>query len=82
MRIQSRTRRDGKRATNVSMSDALVQQAKQLGVNISQACERGLTEEVARVRRERWLEENREAIEAYNERVEREGLPLAAYRQF
>jgi hypothetical protein len=29
-----------------------------------------------------WLAENREAIEAYNERVEREGLILEEFRRF
>lgn len=31
---------------------------------------------------ERWREENREAIEAYNAFIEREGLPLAEFRKF
>jgi antitoxin CcdA len=30
----------------------------------------------------RWKEQNAEAIKAYNERVEREGLLLAKYRRF
>jgi post-segregation antitoxin (ccd killing protein) len=29
-----------------------------------------------------WLVENRVAIEAWNEQVERDGLPLARFRQF
>jgi len=29
-----------------------------------------------------WNEENREAVQSYNERIEREGLPLAKYRSF
>jgi post-segregation antitoxin (ccd killing protein) len=33
-------------------------------------------------RRAEWLAENWEAIEVYNERVERNGLTLAAYRAF
>jgi antitoxin CcdA len=31
---------------------------------------------------ERWNEENKAAIEHYNARIEREGLPLARYRSF
>lgn len=31
---------------------------------------------------QRWLEENREAIESSNRWVEENGLPLAKYRQF
>ena len=33
-------------------------------------------------RRAQWLGDNREAIEAYNERVETRGLTLAQYRRF
>ena len=29
-----------------------------------------------------WNQDNREAVAAYNERIEREGLPLARYRTF
>jgi hypothetical protein len=29
-----------------------------------------------------WNEENKPAIDAYNQRIERDGLPLAKYRSF
>ena len=32
--------------------------------------------------RQRWLEENREAIDQYNARIERDGLTLRRDRQF
>ena len=53
-----------------------------MGVNLSQACERGLAAAVAESRRERWLAENKEAIDSWNSYVAEHGLPLAAYRQF
>jgi len=53
-----------------------------MGINLSQACERGLAAEVAGARRSRWLQENREAMEAWNDHVAEHGLPLAAFRQF
>lgn len=71
-----------KRPTNVSLRSDLIEEAKQLDINISEACERGLSEEVARARREKWLEENRAAIEASNAYVDKHGLPLARYRMF
>jgi antitoxin CcdA len=74
--------RAGRRATNVSVSEALVDEARALGINLSQACERGLAEEVAERRRARWLAENRQAIEDCNMRIERHGPTLAAYRRF
>jgi len=60
----------------------LLAEAKQPDIIISDASEAGSRERVSAARRERWLEENREAIEDYNARVERDGLTLAPYRQF
>lgn len=71
-----------RRATNVSLDHDYVAEAKALGINISQACERGLIETVKEARAARWLEDNREAIEGYNKYVAEHGLPLAKYRMF
>jgi antitoxin CcdA len=71
-----------RRATNVTLPESLIQEARALGVNLSQACERGLAAEVTRARRQRWLAENRDAMDAWNGHVAEHGLPLAAYRQF
>ncbi|WP_448202798.1 type II toxin-antitoxin system CcdA family antitoxin [Azospirillum sp. sgz302134] len=71
-----------KKATNVSLNSALLEEAKSLGVNVSRACERGLALQIAEVRAQRWLEENKDALESSNAYVERNGLPLAQYRQF
>lgn len=74
--------RGPRRPTNVSLPAELIGDAKALNVNISQACEKGLAEAVAKTRAERWIEENRAAIESSNAYVEKHGLPLARYRQF
>ena len=71
-----------RRAANVTLPEALLREAREMGVNVSQACERGLAAEVAALRRRRWLDENGAAMQAWNEHVERHGLPLAAYRPF
>lgn len=68
--------------TNVSLDAALVEEAKALGVNISLASAWGLEQAVKKARGERWLEENREALDAYNAYVAANGLPLAKYRLF
>lgn len=76
--------RDGRPAkrTNLSLDAGLVEEARELGVNISQASNRGLEQAVKRARSERWLEENRAALDSYNDWVERNGLPLETYRLF
>ena len=71
-----------RRATNVTLPEPLLREARSLGINLSQACERGLAVAVAERRRARWLEENRDAMDAWNKHVGEQGLPLAVYRQF
>ncbi len=73
---------NARRATNVTLPEALLHEARTMGVNLSQACERGLAVAVAEGRRQRWLAQNRDAIADWNEHVAAHGLPLAAYRQF
>ena len=71
-----------KRATNVSLRTDLIEEAKRLNINVSQACEEGLAQRVAKSHAEEWLEANRAAIDYWNEYVEKNGLPLERYRQF
>jgi antitoxin CcdA len=71
-----------KRPTNVSLSVELVVEAKKFGINISQACEIGLSEKVRKAKAEKWLEENREAMDWSNKYVEEHGIPLARHRMF
>lgn len=75
--VKSRTK-----PTNVSLDVALVEEAKELGVNISQAAAWGLEQAVAKTRAERWLEENRAALDSYNAYIEANGLPLSDLRLF
>jgi antitoxin CcdA len=58
---------------------ALVALAKELNVNISQACETGLAAQVREARAAKWLEENREAIAAYDKWVEENGVTLERF---
>ncbi len=71
-----------RRPTNVTLSEPLLAEARALGINLSQACERGLATAVAEARAQRWLAETRPAMDAWNDHVERHGLPLADFRQF
>jgi len=71
-----------KRPTNVSLSRYLLDEAKTLGVNVSQACERGLEEQIRATRASAWLAANRAALDSSNDFVERHGLPLARHRLF
>jgi antitoxin CcdA len=71
-----------KKATNVSLAENLLAEAKELRINVSQAAEAGVARAVAEKRAELWLKENWEAIESSNAYVEKHGLPLEKYRMF
>ena len=71
-----------KRAVNLSLDSKVLDSARELGLNLSATVDALLAEEVKRRYWERWNSENREAIAHYNERIAREGLPLARYRSF
>ncbi len=62
-----------KRPANLSLNSRVLDLARELGMNLSQTVDALLEEEVRRRLRERWLERNQSAIEAYNARIEREG---------
>ena len=80
MRIREDYAGYGKRATNVSINQGLLEEAKALDINLSATLERALAAEVRARRREKWLEENREAIAAYNARVREHGVFSAMFR--
>ncbi len=71
-----------KRATNVSLSDPLIAEAKALGINLSQAAENGIAQAIRDKKTELWLIENKHAIDSANEYVEKHGLPLARFWRF
>ena len=71
-----------KRPTNVSLDGAVIDAARALGINVSQACEQGLRDTVAAARERQWRDENRAAIDDANGFVEEHGLPLSRFRQF
>jgi antitoxin CcdA len=75
-------RRGRSAPTNVSLDVTLVAEARELGVNISQASARGLEQAVAAARAIRWAAENQAAITSSNAFVEEHGLPLQSLRQF
>ena len=71
-----------RRPTNVSLDSRLVEEARELGINVSRASEEGLAREIKAERQRRWLEDNKDALDEYNEWVRNNELPFAKYRQF
>lgn len=71
-----------KRAVNVSLNAQVLDTAREMGLNLSATVDTLLAEEVRKRYWQRWNEENKDAIDHYNTRIGREGLPLSRYRTF
>ncbi len=71
-----------KKSANLSINADLLQQAKQLNINLSQALEQHLTEVVRQAQRSQWLAENQGALDDYNRRVESQGAFSDGLRRF
>ena len=83
MRMKDLFARDApKRPVNVSVNSDLLDQARKLGINLSATLEAALADAVRRGRRERWLAENRGAIDAYNQYVDAHGVFSDGKRTF
>ena len=71
-----------KQATNVSIRSDLLAAARARGVNLSATLERALAAELGEMQRQRWLEANRTAIDAYNKLVDEHGTFSDGQRTF
>ena len=67
---------------NLTVDANLLREARDQGINLSATLERALADELRRSRRERWLADNREGIEAYNELVDQHGAFADTLRSF
>jgi antitoxin CcdA len=71
-----------KKPANVSINSDLLKVAKSLGINLSRTLEQRLLEVITQARREQWLQENKAALDAYNQRIERDGTFSDGLRRF
>jgi antitoxin CcdA len=71
-----------KRPVNLSLNGDLLRLGKELGLNLSSVAEEAIAYAVNARLTERWLEENRQAIESYNTRIEAQGVFSDGIRTF
>lgn len=71
-----------KKPANLSINSDLLQQAKERHINLSQALELRLAEILREEKRRQWQEENQEAVEEYNRRIESRGVFSDGLRKF
>lgn len=63
-----------KRPANLSVNEELLAFAKREKINLSRLLESQLEEKYREAKKEEWLRNNRGAMDAYNRRIEGEGL--------
>lgn len=71
-----------KKSAKLSINADLLQQAKQLNINLSQTMEQHLAEIIRQAQRSQWLAENIEALDGYNRRTEKHGTFSDGLRRF
>jgi antitoxin CcdA len=71
-----------KKATNLTLTSEVLEEAKKLGINISKVCDAFLESLVKQEKERRWKLDNADFISAYNQITEDEGLPLDQWRSF
>jgi antitoxin CcdA len=79
---QMSTARRNKRAVNVSISADLLQAARNNELNLSAMLEAAVEHELRQLRKREWLEQNENAIQAYNSDVEERGAFSDGQRTF
>jgi len=70
-----------KKPTNLSVNSDLLKKARGMKINLSATLEQALALQVKTTVRDSWLKENKEAINALNDLVEKNGLFSDSFRE-
>ena len=71
-----------KKSTNLSINSDLLRQAKEHQINLSKTLEQRLSEMLRQEKRRQWKEDNRDAIDDYNRRIEANRVFSEGLRNF
>lgn len=71
-----------KKPTNLSLNSDLLKRSRALNINLSATLEQALKAKLAAHQAEKWKDENKNAIQAYNEFVEKHGCFSDEFREF
>lgn len=80
--VREPMKQTAKKATNLTIDQKVLSEAKEMKVNLSEAAEKGIIEATRKLKEAEWLAENKEALDEYNAYVEKNGLPLQKSRLF
>jgi len=71
-----------KRAADSTLSTEVLANVKELGINIAKACDLHLHELARKEKEAEWQAEHADFVQAYNQTVAEESLPLDTCRTF
>ncbi len=71
-----------KKTTNLSVNSDLLRMCRELDINLSAALEQALNEKLIKNKAEKWREENKMAIQSYNNFIDKYGCFGEEYREF
>ena len=71
-----------KRSTSMALDRTILDEARELGINISMVAESGVVAAIRAERARRWKHEYAGAIADYNAFIDAGGVPLAEIRKF
>ena len=71
-----------KKPTNLSLNSDLLKKCKDLKINLSATLEQALSDKLAKLNSEKWADENKNAIQAYNQFVDEHGCFGDEFREF
>ena len=72
----------GRVKVNLTLDASVAETARALGLNMSRLAEAAISDAAKAERNRRWRIENQQALDAYAQEVEAEGLPLERFRSF
>lgn len=68
-----------RRPVNLTIREDILDEAKALELNTSQAAESGIIAALRKAHQEQWLKDSQRGIEAHNERVDKTGVLLTPH---
>lgn len=71
-----------KKAANLSVNSDLLEKTRALKINLSATLEHALEQELSKAEAEKWAEENKAAIKAYNTFIQQHGCFGDEFREF
>ena len=76
------TQESPQESTNLGLNRNLLKKCKDLKTNLSATLEQALSDKLAKLNSEKWADENKNAIQAYNQFVNKHGCFGDEFREF